>query len=481
MTRSHDRVFFLMAFAVLLSSVVLTLVFGAYAGDPEYFSYVGRCLLAGRHMYVDIWDCKGPILYFVSALGVLIHPIFGQTLLFAAIFAADLVLFHGLVRRVGGTRAGLSALLFAVLALGARQYVSIGRQEMLVCLLVLSGLWFQGRAAPWGDLFTGCCAGLAFFVKPNLITFLSVPLVQGMLAANRTGEWRRFVIRCICLAAGFASVLLTMTACFLPDAVGELWTGSLLWNLLQRSQNASGWFDFWSHAFFRHRFWVRHGWIIPVFWSLLAIGLSRVIVAREKGWACWAVWAILETAAAFAFPGFCAHYVIVACLPVALLAVGKGLGASVRQERGVILLVTALVLPVLVIGGIFLHRHIGSVALRGHEIHEMSERIGAGSGHVTVCGCNKSIAVMNKLGLLSGQRFPGMMFWWKLSSKDFREEIVEDFLRSLDTEGEWLICEKRIEGLPHELKSGRIAEALSGYSLEYRAVGNKVYLYRRSR
>lgn len=481
MTRAQDRMFFLMAFAVLLCSVVLTLAFGAYAGDPEYFSYVGRCLLAGRHMYVDIWDCKGPILYFISALGVLIHPIFGQTLLFAAIVAADLVLFHGLVRRIGGTRAGLSTLLFAVLALGARQYVSIGRQEMLVCLLVLLGLRCQGRFAPWGDLFTGCCAGLVFFVKPNLIAFLSVPLVQGMLAANRTGAWKRFALRCVFLAVGFASVLLAVTACFLPDAVEELWTGSLLWNLLQRSQNAPGWFDFWSHAFFRHRFWVRHGWVIPVFWSLFAIGLSRVIVARDRGWACWAVWAVLETAAAFAFPGFCAHYVIVACLPVVLLAVGKGPGASARQERGVVLLVTALALPVLVVGGMFLRQHIGATALRGHEIQEMSGRIGAGSGHVTVCGCNKSIAVMNKLGLLSGQRFPGMMFWWKLSSEDFREEIANDFLQSLNAEGEWLICERPIGMLRCRLKNERIAEALSRYRLECRAPGNEVYLYRRAR
>ena len=481
MTRAQDRVFFLMAFAVLFCSVVLTLAFGAYAGDPEYFSYVGRCLLAGHHMYVDIWDCKGPILYFVSALGVLIHPIFGQTLLFAAIFAANLVLFHGLIRRIGGMRAGLSTLLFAVLALGARQYVSIGRQEMLVCLLVLLGLRCQGRTAPWGDLFTGCCAGLVFFVKPNLIAFLSVPLVQGMLAANCTGEWKPFAFRCVCLAVGFASVLLAVTACFLPDAVGELWTGSLLWNFLQRSQNAPGWFDFWSHAFFRHRFLVRHGWVIPVFWSLLAIGLSRVIVTRDRAWACWAVWAVLESVAAFAFPGFCAHYVIVACLPVALLAVGKGRSASVQQERGAILLVTAHALPVLVVGGIFLYQHIGATALRGREIQEMSERIGAGSGHVTVCGCNKSIAVMNKLGLLSGQRFPGMIFWWKLSSEDFRREIAEDFLRSLDSEGEWLICERPIEFLRCKLKNVRIAEVLSRYRLEYRAPGNEVHLYRRAR
>lgn len=481
MTRAQDRMFFLMAFAVLLCSVVLTLACGAYAGDPEYFSYVGRCLIAGRHMYADIFDCKGPILYFVSALGALIHPIFGQTLLFAAIFAVDLVLFHGLVRRIGGTRAGLSVLLFAVLALGARQYVSIGRQEMLVCLLVLLGLRYQGRSAPWGDLFAGCCAGLAFFVKPNLITFLSVPLVQGMLAASRTGEWKRFVLRCFCLAAGIASVLLAVTACFLPDAVGELWTGALFWNLLQRSQNVPGWFVFWSNALLRHQFWVRHGWIIPVFWSLFVIGLLRVIVTRDRGWACWAVWAVLETAAAFAFPGFCAHYVILACLPVALLAVGKGLGASARQERGVVLLVAALALPVLVVGGIFLHQHIGSTALRGQEILEISERIGVGSGHVTVCGCNKPIAVMNKLGLLSGQRFPGMMFWWKSSSADFRGEIAEDFLRSLDTEGEWLICEKKIERLPRGLRDGRIGVALSRYRLEYHAAGNMVYLYRRDR
>lgn len=50
-----------------------------------------------------------------------------------------------------------------------------------------------------------------------------------------------------------------------------------------------------------------------------------------------------------------------------------------------------------------------------------------------------------------------------------------------DMEGEWLICEKKIEDLQAELKRGRIAEVLSGYSLEYHAAGNKVYLYRRVR
>ena len=479
MTRIADRLFLAIAFALLLCSVALTLVFGGRVDDPEYFNYVGRCLLSGRHLYSDIWDCKGPILYYVSAFGAFLHPVVGQTLLFAVILAIDLILFHGLIRRIGGTRAGISTFLFAALALGVGQYACIGWQEMLVCLFVLLGLWSQGRPVLWGDVLAGVCAGFVFLIKPNLISFLSVPPVQELPAAIRSGAWGRFALRCLCLVSGFAAVLLAVTACFLPDAVGDLWTGSLLWNLLQRSQNVPGWFAYWANALLRHRFWVQHGWILPIFWLLFAIGMLRVIVLRNGKWTCWAVWAVLETAAAFAFPGFCKHYVIVACLPVVLLAVGVGSGASVRGEwRFAALALFVFAMLLCVRGGWWLRGHIRATAGRERELVEISERIRARRGDVTVCGRSSPVAVLNKLGLFSRQRFPGLMFWWRKSSETFRQDIAKDLLMSLRADDGWLITEMPLDRLVRTLEDERIAAALSRYHLSYRAARNGVYLYR---
>ena len=474
-----DRVFFSMALAVLLCSVTLALCFGPYPGDPEYFNYVGRSLLSGRRLYVDIWDCKGPVLYFVSAFGAFFHPVAGQTVLFAVIFLADLVLFYGLVRRSCGGRAGLCTFLFAVLALGVGQFMCIGRQEMLACLIILLGLEFQGRAGFWGDVLAGACAGLVFFIKPNLITFLSVPLIQEGMTTIRIGKWGQLARRMFCLFVGLAAMLVAVSVCFLPDAVDDLWYGSLFWNITQRRQNGPGWFGFWSTALSNRGFWMKQGWIIPILGSLLVFGCARTLVLRKREWTCWVVWAILETIAAFGFPGFYRHYVIVSCLPVALLAVGEGQKTATGKCGRYVLPVLAVAVAMLCASVGFLNGRISTSQVRNREIAEMSRMIATRQGGVTLFGGNKVALVMNRLGRLSGQRFPCLKHWWRLSSGDFRKDIAEDFLMSLDSGGEWLISEQPIERVMSTLKDVRISARLSEYRLAYRAVRNKVRLYRR--
>ena len=482
MSRFYDRVALTLAFAAVLGSVAIVLCAGAKVSDPDYFNYIGRCLFAGRRLYTDIWDCKGPVLYFIASIGTFIHPVVGLNLLFAAFFLADLVLFHGLVRQIGGCRPGLCTLLFAVLVLAVGNFTILGRQEMLVCLLVLAGLRIQGRFAPWGDLLTGMGAGLVFFIKPNLISFLSVPLVQGLQTAVRTETWGRFALRCLCLALGFAFVLLVVTACFFPDAVEDLWYGSLLWNLLERSQNRPSWLGFWQEALASWEYWRSFAWIIPIFWPLLVLGCVRVIASRNWAWSCWVAWALLETAAAFAAPWFYAYYVIVACLPVALLVASAPHQVAAERKDGRFVALVAIV--VLLCVGLKvrpLWRHIKAAPLRTSEISMMAESMGTSPGGVTVFGGNRTAAVMTKLGRLSPQRFAGISYWWKLSSGDFRDALAEDFLSSLASDGEWLLSELPIEILSCELGDARIAAKLSEYRLCYRARKNRVFLYRRFR
>ena len=202
---------------------------------------------------------------------------------------------------------------------------------------------------------------------------------------------------------------------------------------------------------------------------------------RRREWIGWGAWAFLETAAAFGFPQFCRHYVIVACLPVAALAVGGVSEPLSRKDGRFVLLALAVALTMFGASGNALCEHVSSSSARDREIEAMRGMIGTGQGGVTVYGGGPTAAVMNKLGLLSGQRFLGMTYWWRTSSRDFRGAIRRDFLTSLNVDREWMLSAKPIERVVSAMGDRRIAAELSEYRLAYRAVRNRVYLYRRSR
>lgn len=40
--------------------------------DGGVFLYIGKQILQGKLLYVDVWDTKGPMIYYINALGLLL-------------------------------------------------------------------------------------------------------------------------------------------------------------------------------------------------------------------------------------------------------------------------------------------------------------------------------------------------------------------------------------------------------------------------
>jgi hypothetical protein len=85
-------------------------------GDSGIFLYIGQQINNGLIPYADVWDDKGPLLFYLNALGLrLWHGSPLGVVLLAAIFAVTFFAFVWLsVRRVNGTRAALFATLLTI-------------------------------------------------------------------------------------------------------------------------------------------------------------------------------------------------------------------------------------------------------------------------------------------------------------------------------------------------------------------------------
>ena len=65
-----------------------------FGHDAGIFAYVGYAITRGKALYTEVWDNKGPLLYMIDALGILIHYRYGLYLIeLTALFSSVVILY----------------------------------------------------------------------------------------------------------------------------------------------------------------------------------------------------------------------------------------------------------------------------------------------------------------------------------------------------------------------------------------------------
>ncbi|MBE7065358.1 MAG: hypothetical protein E7384_06065 [Ruminococcaceae bacterium] len=76
-TKRKERLFLLVVYAVFIFGLLIVarytspLYLNNYGGDSAIFMMMGKSMVAGKVLYVDIFDHKGPVLFFIEAFGYL--------------------------------------------------------------------------------------------------------------------------------------------------------------------------------------------------------------------------------------------------------------------------------------------------------------------------------------------------------------------------------------------------------------------------
>ena len=157
-------VFLVVAITLLLLSPLNIPILGR---DEGVFVYIGQQILQGKIPYRDVWDHKGPLIYYIDALGLFIghHSQWGIWLIEGICITGSLILLYLLLRRIlSGTAAT-----FGILTWLAGFTIVIGGNivEEYAIILVVLALYLAVYQPFFSAPLAGILAGLAFMLRPN--------------------------------------------------------------------------------------------------------------------------------------------------------------------------------------------------------------------------------------------------------------------------------------------------------------------------
>ncbi|MCX6356737.1 MAG: glycosyltransferase family 39 protein [Candidatus Aureabacteria bacterium] len=230
----------LLILCILLAILVLLpplLVFRNYpTRDSGGALYAGWRIIEGGVLYRDVWDHKGPLLYFLNALGLCIGrgSVWGVSVIECLFLGCAGVLGYAACKPIFGPFPATFGT--AVWLLGLPLVLDGGNltEEYALPLqwgaLCLYSRFCLGRGTRGGAFAIGCIAGAAMLFRPNLG---GTPLIAACCAVFTEGVSRRErAARAAAVLAGCAAVATPVLGYFaLNDALGCMWDALMRYNL----------------------------------------------------------------------------------------------------------------------------------------------------------------------------------------------------------------------------------------------------------
>jgi len=207
--------------------------------DSGAFLVVAQAMLHGERPYVDAWDHKGPVLFLLNALGLLLPlpGVWGVWLVQVALLASGTWTVHSVLKRTFGP--GPAACAVAAVFAHVAMFVEDGNftEEyalsfgLLAIAAAMSGRWMA----------VGALAAAAFLMRQNLVgSFAVLVAVFALERARRAGlaAGARVVARAAIGALAVAvPVLVALTV---TGALHGWWEATFVYNRVYVSGSLSG-------------------------------------------------------------------------------------------------------------------------------------------------------------------------------------------------------------------------------------------------
>ena len=276
-------------FIFLLTALVLDLAnpfFDKPARDGGFFLYAGGQILDGRIPYQGFWDSKGPGIFYINALGLLLGggSRWGVWFVeFVCIFGTFVLLYHTLSKRWG-----IGAALFGVIlaGFGLRTVLGYGNYtEEYALLFNAAGLalflsMVDVERNYWKYLWVGAFFGLSFTFRANniggLFAILGAIFLFHVFKRNYLESLR--IILAILLGFILPPLLWTIYFAALGNA-GEMVYASIIFNFSYSAAKDREWLDIFG-GFGRYGMdW--YGWVALAAWFALGLRFLASFVQRK--------------------------------------------------------------------------------------------------------------------------------------------------------------------------------------------------------
>ncbi len=208
--------------------------------DSGIFIYCGRRALAGDVPYIDFWDHKGPLIFYINALAALLSPrsMTGSMLLqFGFLIGAFIFCWQTLKRACGFAPALVATL--CVLPLLEVAELKYNFTEIYALLFQFGALWcfcISEKVERKRDIFLtrftlGLFTGCSFMLRPNLVAVGGAIALSWLITCLVSKDYRGLWTRAWQSAAGYALIWLIFSIYFLVNgAFMEFLDGMIFFN-----------------------------------------------------------------------------------------------------------------------------------------------------------------------------------------------------------------------------------------------------------
>ena len=188
--------FLMSSFFIAVNSDSTSPLFWGRQVDSPIFQYMGYSMLQGKIPYTDLFDHKGLLLYWINALGYLIHPKYGVMLLQIVNLTFTMTLWYRILDSVKGEWMKYSILALALL--GLYSYFIYGNLEEEWCLFFITYpivAYFESKKHHGifsnKQLFSiGVCLGAIAMIRLNIMAPVLGILVYCLIEAIGKKEYQ---------------------------------------------------------------------------------------------------------------------------------------------------------------------------------------------------------------------------------------------------------------------------------------------------
>jgi len=180
--------------------------------DFQWFMTMGNGLANGKIPYRDLFEQKGPIVYFVTAFASL-FPNPNLIILIIEIVSLSLFFFfaYRICRKYLNDLYALIAipvLAFAIFTCWCRMFSAAAVEEFalpIYAYFLLCWLEFLTEKKSWNctrSLCLGLCFGIILWVKFTLVYFMIAPMIIWLIISIRRRQFKTILFNALCMIAG---------------------------------------------------------------------------------------------------------------------------------------------------------------------------------------------------------------------------------------------------------------------------------------
>ena len=276
-SKLYPLLLFVVSFVfVMLFSRATSFLYVFEGSDPSVFKQMGRAILKGKILYIDYFDNKGCLLYFIHALGLWLGGDFALMLMQVASLTATLYMWDKMLALYRTEKERVFCLCIALVLLLC--FYGAGDQTQEWCLPFISYpllVYFRAYKSkteirPWQMIVIGICFGMITFIQINnacaFLGFIAYLWIQYLIKK----DLKRLLQSIGCFIAGWVIIAVPCLLYFFLNAgwhgVYEMVYASFLSNL-----------EYMGHQW--KAMWIS---IIPYVVFLLALILIQIFNAQKE-------------------------------------------------------------------------------------------------------------------------------------------------------------------------------------------------------